>query len=89
MARRKRQSAALLALLLAGCATTDTFWGRPELSLATKADMSRVRHDEYECVRESRQRMGPDDLQSRVERAAQRLYALCMRGRGYEVEVPQ
>jgi len=75
--------------LFTGCASTDAYWGRPELSPATKADMSNIRQDEYACVKESRQQMGFNDFQSRVERDAQRLYVLCMRACGYEVELPR
>ena len=75
----------ILILLFTGCASTDTYWGRPELSPATKADMSRHGQDVYDCVRESRQKLGFGELQSSVERNAQRLYVLCMRARSYEV----
>src|SRR5206468_3323266 len=37
----------ILILLFTGCASTDTYWGRPELSPAMKADMSNIRQDEY------------------------------------------
>jgi hypothetical protein len=74
-----------LALILVGCATTDTFWAKPDLTPATKADMSRRDQDVYDCVRESRQKLGFGELQSSVERNAQRLYVLCMRARGYTV----
>ena len=77
--------ATLVLLLMAGCATTDTFWAKPELTPATKADMSRHGQDVYDCVRESRQKLGFGELQSSVERNAQRLYVLCMRARSYEV----
>ena len=70
-------------LVVAGCATTDTFWAKPELTPATKADMSRHGQDAYDCVREST--LGSGELQSSVQHNAQRWYVLCMKARGYEV----
>jgi hypothetical protein len=72
-------------LAFAGCATTDTFWAKPELTPATKADMSRYGQDAYDCVRESKQTLGSGELQSSVQHNAQRWYVLCMKARGYEV----
>jgi len=72
-------------LLFVGCATTDTFWGDPDRSIAMKPDMTRLHQDQYDCVKESRQGLGFGELQSSVQRSAQRLYVLCMRARGYIV----
>ena len=75
----------VVVLVFAGCATADTFWAKPELTPATKADMSRHGQDAYDCVRESKQTLGPGDLPSSVADNAQRWYVLCMKARGYEV----
>lgn len=72
-------------LLLAGCATTETFWADPKRTAAVKTDMSRYDQDVYDCVRESKQKLGFGELQSSIERDAQRLYVLCMRARSYQV----
>ena len=47
--RRVREARAA-GLVVAGCATTDTFWAKPELTPATKADMSRYGQDAHDCV---------------------------------------
>jgi hypothetical protein len=69
-------------LVVAGCATTDTFWAKPELTPATKADMSRYGQDVHDCVPESKQTLGSGELQSSVQHNAQRWYVLCMKARG-------
>ena len=71
----------VVVLVFAGCATTD-IWAKPELTPATKADMSRHGQDAYDCVRESKQTLGPGDLPSSVADNAQRWYVLCHEGAG-------
>ncbi len=75
----------VVVLVFAGYATAATFWAKPELTPATKADMSSHGQDAYDCVRESPQTLGSDELQSSVQHNAQRWYVLCMKARGYEV----
>jgi len=74
----------IAALAAVGCTTSNTRWGDPDKFPATKADMGNYRHDSYQCVRESRQEIGFGELASSVQREAQRLYDLCMEGRGYQ-----
>jgi hypothetical protein len=74
-----------LLLTLIGCATTNIFWADPKKTPVTKQDMSKADQDVYDCVRESHQKLGFGELQSSIERSAQRLYVLCMRARGYTV----
>jgi hypothetical protein len=74
-----------LLLLVSACATTETYWGDPAKTPAKKADMSRYDQDAYDCVRESKQKLGFGELASSIKRDAQRLYVLCMRARGYTV----
>jgi hypothetical protein len=68
-----------LALLLGGCATTNTYWGEPELTPFVDANP----RDTYECVQSSRQQLGMFELRQSVKRDAQNLYVLCMKSRGY------
>jgi hypothetical protein len=75
----------LAALVPAGCTASNTRWGDPDRSPATKGDMSRYGQDSYECVRESTQEIGFGELASSTQRDAQRLYELCMKARGYDV----
>ena len=76
----------VVALLLVGCATKTTFWGDPDRSPGTKADMRNYVRDSYECVRESEQEIRLGQLPSSRQRDAQLLYERCMTARGYDVQ---
>lgn len=77
----------VLALLLTGSCTTSTaVRGDPERSPATKADMKNYVQDSYHCGRESEQEIHLGQLPWSREREAQRLYEMCMRARGYDVQ---
>jgi hypothetical protein len=77
----------LLVLLLAGGCTTARFVrGDPERSPATKADMKNFVQDSYQCGSESEQELRLGDLPWFRERDAQRLYEMCMKARGYDVQ---
>jgi hypothetical protein len=65
------------ALMLSGCTSTVSYWGDP-----AKSPYFADPKDEYECVRDSKQNLGGFELQSTVIRDAQRLYDLCVKGRG-------
>lgn len=68
---------ALVVLLTTGCTSTVSYWGDP-----AKSPYVADPKDEYECVRDSKQNLGGFELQSTVIRDAQRLYDLCIKGRG-------
>lgn len=76
----------IVGLLLGGCTTANTRWGDPGAVTATKADMAKHEQDSYQCYRESKQDIGFGEFASSTQRDAQRLYNLCMRGRGYTIE---
>ncbi len=76
----------IVALLLAGCTTANTRWADPAAVTVTKDDMSKHEADSYACYRESKQDIGFGEFASSTQRDAQRLYNLCMRGRGYIVK---
>ena len=77
----------VLALFLAGgCTTSGAVRGDPDRSPATKADMKNYVQDSYECGLESEQVINLGQFPWWLERKAQRLYEMCMRTRGYDVQ---
>ncbi len=85
-ARRALVYLVLALLLAAGCTTKTTFWGDPDRSPGTKADMRNYVQDSYACIRESEQETRLGQLPSSRQRDAQLLYERCMTARGYDVQ---
>ena len=76
--KRKAEVVAVLALALVGCTSQSTRWGNPALFGGAGTA------DSYQCYKESKQEMSGFDLASTVQADAQRLYNLCMAGKGYK-----